>query len=146
MADGKGGRSGQRAAAAAHIGDGVVYLGLWQPRCLLALDAGTGAELWRKRTSGSFSAAPFTASGVVYGGHRGGVLHGWNARSGREVWRAEVMWDEARQGAPLIAGDRAYVTGSNGKVHALALHCTAERCPAPLRRHRLAEQSVPGRT
>ncbi|MFL9684729.1 PQQ-binding-like beta-propeller repeat protein [Streptomyces sp. KL110A] len=111
-----------RVAAVAHADAGVVYVGLWQPRCLVALDADTGAELWRKKTAGSFTSAPFTASGIVYGGHRGGVLHGWNARSRREVWRAEVMWDEARQGAPLLVDDRAYVTSSNGKMHALALH------------------------
>ncbi|MEU6759122.1 PQQ-binding-like beta-propeller repeat protein [Streptomyces sp. NPDC046685] len=111
-----------RVAAAAHADAGVVYVGLWQPRCLIALDADTGAELWRKKTAGSFTSAPFTASGIVYGGHRGGVLHGWNARSQREVWRAEVMWDEARQGGPLLVDGRAYVTGSNGRIHALALH------------------------
>ncbi|MFB6828412.1 outer membrane protein assembly factor BamB family protein [Streptomyces hydrogenans] len=111
-----------RVAAAAHAGDGVVYVGLWQPRCLIALDADTGAELWRKKTTGSFTSTPFSASGIVYGGHRGGVLHGWNARSRREVWRAEVMWDEARQGTPLLVDGRAYVTSSNGKIYALALH------------------------
>ncbi|MFE6384531.1 outer membrane protein assembly factor BamB family protein [Streptomyces roseolus] len=87
----------------------------------MALDADTGAELRRKKISGSFASAPFTASGIVYGGHRGGVLHGWNTRSRREVWRAEVMWDEARQGAPLMVDDRMYVTSSSGKAHALAL-------------------------
>ncbi|MET9347554.1 PQQ-binding-like beta-propeller repeat protein [Streptomyces termitum] len=111
-----------RVAAAAHAAEGVVYVGLWQPRCLVALDADTGAELWRKKTTGSFTSAPFSASGIVYGGHRGGVLHGWNARSRREVWRAEVMWDEARQGTPLLVDGRAYVTSSNGRIHALALH------------------------
>ncbi|MGW4162238.1 outer membrane protein assembly factor BamB family protein [Streptomyces sp. NPDC004788] len=114
---------GASAAAAAHVTDAVVYLGLQQPGCLVALDAATGAELLRRRTSGSFTSRLFSAHGVVYGGHRGGVLHGWDTRSHREVWRAEVMWDEARQGAPLIVDDRAYVTGSNGKLHALSLRC-----------------------
>ncbi|MGX1886936.1 outer membrane protein assembly factor BamB family protein [Streptomyces sp. NPDC055287] len=93
-------KAGARTATAVHISDGVVYLGLWQPRCLLALHADTGARLWQKKTSGSFASAPFTAAGIVYGGHRGGVLHGWAARSRREVWHIEVMWDESRQGAP----------------------------------------------
>ncbi|MEU3693170.1 outer membrane protein assembly factor BamB family protein [Streptomyces narbonensis] len=111
------------AVAAAHVRDAVVFLGLQQPGCLVALDAATGAELLRRRTSGSFTSGLFSALGVVYGGHRGGVLHGWDTRSRREVWRAEVMWDEARQGAPLIVDNRAYVMGSNGKLHALSLRC-----------------------
>ncbi|WP_405468139.1 PQQ-binding-like beta-propeller repeat protein [Streptomyces anulatus] len=115
-------RTGVRTAAAAHISDGVVYLGLWQPRCLQALDADTGARLWQKKTSGSFASMPFTTAGIVYGGHRGGVLHGWNVCSRREVWHVEVMWDEARKGSPLLLDDRAYVTSSRGEVHALALH------------------------
>ncbi|MFB6628131.1 PQQ-binding-like beta-propeller repeat protein [Streptomyces sp. NPDC056374] len=114
---------GARTVAAAHVTDTIVFLGLQQPGCLVALDAATGTELLRRRTSGSFTSGLFSAHGVVYGGHRGGVLHGWDTHSRREVWRAEVMWDEARQGAPLIVDDRAYATGSNGKLHALSLHC-----------------------
>ncbi|MFH9613790.1 PQQ-binding-like beta-propeller repeat protein [Streptomyces pratensis] len=116
--------AGVRAAAAARVCDGVVYLGLWQPRQFLALDSGSGAQLWRRRTSGSFVSAPFTASGVVYAGHRGGLTHGWNTRSGKEVRRVEVMWDEARQGSPLVADGTAYVTGSRGELLALSVHVT----------------------
>ncbi|MGK3094581.1 PQQ-binding-like beta-propeller repeat protein [Streptomyces sp. WAC01490] len=116
--------AGVRAAAAARVCDGVVYLGLWQPREFIALDADSGAQLWRKRTSGSFVSAPFTASGVVYACHRGGLTHGWDTRSGKEVRRAEVMWDEARQGSSLVTSGTAYVTGSGGELLALSLHAT----------------------
>ncbi|MEU3544866.1 PQQ-binding-like beta-propeller repeat protein [Streptomyces paromomycinus] len=115
-------RVGRSAVTTAQVFDDIVYLALWQPRSFAALDACTGDLVWQRRNmAGSFTSQPFTAGGVVFASHRAGALHGWDMRSRKEVWQADLSWEESVHGQPLVVDGKLYVTSSSGEVSAWAL-------------------------
>ncbi|MFI9780500.1 PQQ-binding-like beta-propeller repeat protein [Streptomyces sp. NPDC051956] len=112
---------GRRVTAPPLVTDGAVFVSAWQPCRLAVFDARNGARLWFRKKEGAFASAPFAAGGIVYAGHRAGVLHAWDMRTRKEVWHTDLQWSESLQGAPLVAGGVLYVTTSSGDIRAYAL-------------------------
>ena len=98
---------------------------------VIALDAKTGKEVWRTKSSDpkdgySMTVAPLVANGVVIAGVAGaeygirGYLEGFDAQTGKSLWRTYTIPDEGRARLRDLAGDdledtaaaRTWITGS----------------------------------
>jgi outer membrane protein assembly factor BamB/predicted phosphodiesterase len=106
------------------VQDGRVIFGAWDG-CLYALDAQTGARLWKWRgdhPATLFSPAacwPVAAHGKVFIAAPDRYLTALDAQTGRTVWRTRDY--AARESLGLSAdGERLYVRGLNNFLHALA--------------------------
>jgi outer membrane protein assembly factor BamB len=55
------------------VANGVVYISPAYDNNLYALNAKTGAKLWRHTTGGAVGSSPAVANGVVYVGTNGGM-------------------------------------------------------------------------
>jgi len=107
------------------IQDGVMYLITARAR-VFALDAATGREIWNyKYPEGPRSVPGFTGNrgvavsdGKVFFGTKDNYVVALNQKTGKLEWRVNV--DDAQQcacnisAAPLIAGDKVIVGGTNG--------------------------------
>lgn len=69
----------------------------------VALDAGTGDELWRVEQPYPSVGALTFAGGVVYHGSVDGTIHAFDAESGSELWSQQVS-DSLASGSSLVNG------------------------------------------
>ncbi len=115
---------------------GVVYIGSSDALALLALDAGSGTEVWRFKTGGWSWSTPVVTNEVVYIGSISAfpyyfpgvsLVAGFFAvdrQTGEERWR---MTPEAVEGyvtggvfaAPVIEAGIVYVASLDGRIHAI---------------------------
>jgi outer membrane protein assembly factor BamB len=100
------------APAVAEVGDGppTVFIGS-KDKSFYALDAKTGAVRWKKDTGGILLGAPTILGRIVYVGVIGpknGTI-GFNANSGREVFRHEL----GEYNPVTSDGDKLYLTGAS---------------------------------
>ena len=110
---------GEVVATAAEpiVSAGRAYVGT-EAGHLWALDARTGATLWRADGDGPILHAPAFADGTVYFGTAGRHLWAVDAADGRLRWRF-------RSGpggfgtAPVVAGGRVLIGGRDGRFYAL---------------------------
>jgi outer membrane protein assembly factor BamB len=110
---------GEVVATAAEpiVAGGRAYVGTEAGR-LWALDARTGAPLWRADGDGPILHAAAVADGTVFFGAAGRHLFALDAADGHERWRF-------RSGpggfgtAPVVAGGRVLVGGRDGRLYAL---------------------------
>lgn len=121
--------------AAPIVVDGVMYVSGWDGY-VWALDAATGAELWRYRHAvpldiplccGNVNRGVAVAEGKVFYSTPDGVLIALDARTGKPVWR--VPWADPRAGesstmAPLIVKNLVIV-GSSGAEYGVRGHIDA---------------------
>ncbi|MDQ3936370.1 MAG: PQQ-binding-like beta-propeller repeat protein, partial [Actinomycetota bacterium] len=86
---------------------------------VVALDAWTGRELWRRPTPGTYFTAPLAAdAGRVYSINDEGVARAFSIEDGRPLWSQDVNADVD---APVAAGGTVYfgntaVDGATGNV------------------------------
>ena len=80
------GDGGGSIYSTAAVVDGVAYFGCCD-RNFYALDAETGAELWRFRTGGVILSSPAVDEGVVYFGSYDGNLYAVASATGKLLWR-----------------------------------------------------------
>ncbi len=83
---------------------------------LVALDAGTGAVLWRQRVDSPISGAPATDGSAVYVSARDGSAWAVDAADGKVIWQVVGTPGKAAYvgtAAPTI-GDRAVIFPSSG--------------------------------
>ena len=88
-------------------------------------DAATGAERWKARLGGNFSASPVLVDGTIYATNESGETHVFRARPDRlETLGVNKLGDEAFA-TPTICGDRIYlrVAGRDGGVRRERLVC-----------------------
>ncbi|HYH11913.1 MAG TPA: PQQ-binding-like beta-propeller repeat protein, partial [Thermomicrobiales bacterium] len=82
---------------------------------LVAVDVGSGEELWRYDTGGSWS-APTMVDGVVYVGSNGVAarmgLHLIDAETGEAIARFEEVG--TMNGSPVVTGGIVYAAGDDG--------------------------------
>ena len=109
--------------------DGIVLFGSGDGS-LYAVDATSGAQLWRYATEGRIRSSPAVSDGVVYVGSMDGSLHAVDVMSGEGLWRydtegrslnsAEFGFDRRSiQSSPSV-GDGAVFFGSrDGYVYAV---------------------------
>jgi outer membrane protein assembly factor BamB len=98
----------------AAVADGSVYVAAGNT--VRALDAETGARLWRQRLSGSldyglsytgmYALSPAVADGVVYAANDRGHLVALDGATGAEQWQYLL---EGQATAPAVADGRVYV-------------------------------------
>jgi outer membrane protein assembly factor BamB len=91
----------------------TVYLGSTDDY-LYALDAGTGALLWKAATNGPVISSPTVAGSKVYVGSDDGYLYAFDAATGALRWKA--MTQGPVEGDPTVSGGMVYVdNNSNGE-------------------------------
>ena len=91
---------------------------------VLALDATTGAELWRFSTGHSIWAQPAYHEGTLYVASLDRHLYALDAESGTEVWRARLSG--ALSSTPVVGDGLVYVASFGEQLHALDLETGAE--------------------
>ncbi len=107
------------------LSGGVLYFGN-SDRAFFAIDAKTGAERWRIRTSGAVTSSPSLVDGVAYFTTRDGKLYAVSAADGRVRWRfafgADLgdhnYWDFYTS-SPTPVGGALYVGSGDGKLYAI---------------------------
>ncbi len=97
------------------LAEGVVYALAYQGD-LLAIDARTGRELWRKPAS-SFKSMAY-ANETLYASLADGAVAAFSAESGAELWRNEELMYR-RLSKPVIVLDYVLIADFEGYVHAL---------------------------
>jgi outer membrane protein assembly factor BamB len=107
-----------------------VFVGDWNGD-VLALDAGTGKQLWSFRTGDKVKGAVAESGGVLYIGSYDGHVYALDPRSGKELWRASA---QARLGptgtfyaTPAIGYGRVYIGATDGKVYSFGARSGDER-------------------
>jgi outer membrane protein assembly factor BamB len=116
------------------VANNVVYAGS-QDAAVFALDAQTGARLWRHQLGGPIYSSPVVANGVLYAGiasnpsaappnktsdttTTGGSIVALDAVTGNLIWQQTRIGDYA--GAPLaLFGHMLYVGATDNMVYAL---------------------------
>jgi outer membrane protein assembly factor BamB len=89
---------------------------------VVALDAESGNELWRKDIGAPLRGAPAIAGAHVYVMTQDNVLYALSADKGDEVWNAPAISENAGilgSAAPAISGDTLVVGYSSGELNAL---------------------------
>jgi outer membrane protein assembly factor BamB len=104
------------------VADGVVYVGTYRGY-VYALNASTGAKLWRRKMGCEVNAPPAVANGVVYVyaylcGETS-KLYALNARTGANLWSYPAQ-DSFSDSAPAVANGMVYM-GAGGHVYAFGL-------------------------
>lgn len=102
---------GQRVYATTGFGD------------LVALDAASGAEIWRQSFDAPVGAAPAVADGRVFVVARDGSAWAVSAATGKVQWIASGTPGQSGKlgaGAPAVAGDRVILPFASGEVRAAA--------------------------
>jgi len=84
---------------------------------VVALEAKTGAVIWRHRI-GPSETSPLVADGMVYVGDWNGWVYALDAKTGREVWKFRTGGEV--KGALTLSGRRLYVGSYDHHVYALA--------------------------
>jgi outer membrane protein assembly factor BamB len=88
----------------------VVYVGS-NDNYLYALDAVTGALIWKAATGGAINSSPTLAGGVVYVGSEDSYVYAFDAGTGALKWK--YFADGAVDGSPTVAGGVVYVDHNN---------------------------------
>ena len=91
---------------------------------MIALDIKTGKEVWRTKSSDpkdgySMTVAPLVANGVVIAGVSGaeygvrGYLEGFDAQTGKQVWRTYTIPEKGEPGSETWPGDTGMTGGGS---------------------------------
>ncbi len=125
-------------AASATVADGVVFQPLMNPLpcadpdrsapgAVVALDADTGAELWRFE-AGVIESSPLLVDGVLYFGSWDRRLYALDVATQRVRWTFETG-DEIK-GAPAYANGTVFIGSYDGKVYAVDAQTGEEKWAA----------------
>lgn len=90
---------------------------------LVALDAATGAELWRQRLDAPVAGAPAVAQGRVFVVARDGSALAVDAVTGKVAWIGQgtpAISGKVGAGAPAVADDRVILPFASGEIRAVA--------------------------
>jgi outer membrane protein assembly factor BamB len=122
--------AGGAIAGTPALSDGVLYFGALNST-LYAVNAETGAELWRFETDGWVWGGPLVHKGVVYFGDLAGKLYALNATDGSERWTAFEAEGGVRV-TPLLANDLLYFGTRKGEVYAVRVEDGTQQWMLPL--------------
>ncbi len=90
--------------------NGVLYIG--SAFKVVALNAGTGAQVWSFSTGASVNSSPAVANGIVYASSEDGYVYALNANTGAQVWRYS-MGANHQISSPAVANGVVYVSGND---------------------------------
>lgn len=105
---------------------GKVYFGSSDEN-VYALDAKTGALVWRYKSGGVVHSSPALVDNKILIGSWDSTLYALDAESGRELWRHRGKSEQRYsihlgiQASPTVDHDRAYVGSRDGNLYALNL-------------------------
>ena len=91
-------------------------------RFVVALDAATGAEVWRTPVKSPIHAAPTVGNGRVFVVNTNNELQSFNAASGTPGWQYQGLVEQARillSSSPAITGDTVIASFASGELSAL---------------------------
>ncbi|MEM9575905.1 MAG: PQQ-binding-like beta-propeller repeat protein [Pseudomonadota bacterium] len=114
-------KSGQATGGGLAFDNGRLYVSIGYGN-LVALDAATGAEIWRQRLDGTASGTPTVFDGLVYltvGDDRGWAI---SADEGRVKWQLTASPDVTNvlgAPAPAVSGDLAIFAFGSGEIQAV---------------------------
>lgn len=112
-------------AAPLQVGD-VTYVGTADNH-LLALDANTGAEMWRFDTEGPVWAQPTYHEGILYVTSLDRHAYALDADSGEELWQAELGGAISAQPVVNPEEELVYVGAYDNALHALDINDGSEQ-------------------
>ncbi len=98
------------------VASGRVFIGTLDGT-FVALDAGTGAELWRARTGDAILGTAAIAGNTVIVGSQDALVHAYDAATGAERWTYATkggIW-----AAPLVVEDMVAIGSRDGLFYAL---------------------------
>lgn len=113
-----------RIIAAPSIAEEQLFVGTADDE-VIALDAGTGEELWRYTTGDSIWGQPVHVEGVVYVGSLDKNVYALDADSGELLWQTAIGGAVASQ--PVVHEDTVYVSAFDNKLHALDIDTGEEK-------------------
>ena len=97
---------------------GVLYVGS-QDTNLYALNALTGAVLWKTPTGGGIDSSPAIANGVVYFASFDSKIYAVDATSGSVLW--SYLTKNLSFSSPIIVNGWLYCGSTDGKIYAFSL-------------------------
>ena len=103
------------------VSDGVLYVTSGY-RFLIALDAATGAEKWRKALDTQLHSPPTVDATQVYAADVDNQIFAFNKATGEMVWTYQAISEPARimkSSSPVVSGDMVYAPFSSGELVAL---------------------------
>lgn len=89
---------------------------------IVALDAASGSEVWRKKVNVPIRTAPAVNGGRVFAVTQDNQLYALSADDGRELWTHQALVESAgilASAAPAVAGDTVVVPFTSGELVAL---------------------------
>lgn len=97
--------------------DGNLYVGSysWQ---IFAVNAESGAILWRHRTDWYVRSSFAVANGIVYTGSVDAKVYAVNATNGELLWTFVTM-SGINAGTPVVTGDVVFAAANDGFLYAL---------------------------
>ena len=111
-------QTGQRIGSSPAVANGIVYFGSPDEN-LYALNASTGALLWKYAPGGSVAvSSPAVANGVVYVASEDGFFYALNASTGALLWKYP-MGIYVSDSSPAVANGVVYVVSGGGTLYAL---------------------------
>jgi outer membrane protein assembly factor BamB len=103
--------------------DGVVYFGSGDSH-IYAVQAKTGAVLWKFKTEGRVRASPAVADGVLYCGSMDGSLYALDAKTGQMKWKFKTAGNAffplgEVQSTPAVAEGMVFFGSRDGHLYAV---------------------------
>lgn len=112
---------GQGGSASPAVVNGVMYVDAdfysENVDYLYALDANTGAQLWRQPRGTQSPSSPAVANGLVFIGDLDNNVYAFDARTGTPVWKFTTgnrVWS-----SPRVANGIVYIISGDGNMYAL---------------------------
>lgn len=107
--------------------DGTLIFGRSSSSSVHALNARTGAEIWRREVGSRVFGSPVVGAATAFVGDGGGWLSALDLESGDIRWQLRV--GGAIYSSPALEGDRLFVGSDDGNLYALDLGSG----PSPIR-------------
>jgi outer membrane protein assembly factor BamB len=92
-------------------------------RFVQALDAATGAEIWKKAVDTQLHAAPSVNASYIFATDVDNQIFAFDRNSGEMVWTYQAIAEPARilkASSPMVSGDTVYAPFSSGELVALS--------------------------
>jgi outer membrane protein assembly factor BamB len=104
------------------IADGILYVGTRNPGngakgAMYAINADTGALVWKYATDGFNAAPPAVVNGTVYFGSSDGYVHALDAKTGALRWKRSV--NGTVYAGVAVKNNTVYAGSTNGYVYAI---------------------------